>query len=205
MRRDNSIHPVHTAAPSRFLSANFQCLQIQLLPEACDLCFPRPGPVWFIRGAALALAQNRRRPIRPHLPSLALTCRCSDASLLPVRHAPLCPLMSRRSSAMNRRKERSPCAALDKLGSDDAREREREDMQISSRTHRSALSRSLLHCMGYFKMLASTLSTWWDYTVIESFVSDLSRICFVFLKERGGIVYYDASYCFTRCNIHVIL
>jgi len=73
-RRDNSIYP---GAPTRFfLSVNFQCLQIQLLPEACDLCFPRPGSLFDLSGAQPSPSQNRRHPIRPHLPSHVSLQRC---------------------------------------------------------------------------------------------------------------------------------
>lgn len=59
-----------------FLSVNFQCLQIQLLPEACDLCFPRPGSLFDLSGAQPSPSRNRRHPIRPHLPSHVSLQRC---------------------------------------------------------------------------------------------------------------------------------
>lgn len=63
-----------------FLSVNFQCLQIQLSPEARDLCFPRPRSLFDLSGAqpspSSSPSQNRRHPIRPHLPSHVSLQRC---------------------------------------------------------------------------------------------------------------------------------
>lgn len=62
-----------------------------------------PEPVWFIGGAALALAKIVVTPLDPTFP---LTCRCNDASSLPVRHAPLCPGTPQLSLGYETRKRR---------------------------------------------------------------------------------------------------
>lgn len=100
--RDNSIYRTR-APPSRSHIGKLPMFTNTIIAGGSWLMLPTAGACLIYRGRSPRPRKIVGTPLDPTFPSLSrpfLTCRCSDASLLPVGHAPLCPPAPCRSARL---------------------------------------------------------------------------------------------------------